>query len=247
MAQIPKCNLSLYRDFLIANSNRYSGVELSKVEPTGAMAHDSVTRWLMKADFTPSDVWRYAKPLVNLSTGYLIVDDTVAAKPFARNIDLAHCQYSGPEHSLVNGIDDVNFLWTAGMEYIPVDYRIYSPPHDGKGKNEHFREMLEKACKRGFTPEYVLLDSWYSGLKNLKAIRNKGWQWITNLKSNRLVSTAPHQIVTISGLDLDEGTVKHVWLKGYGELMVAKIVIGHGDVRYLASSDLKLTEYETFV
>lgn len=58
MAQPRKCNLSLYRDFLIANHSRYSGVELSKVEPTGAMAHDSVTRWLMRADSTPSDVWR---------------------------------------------------------------------------------------------------------------------------------------------------------------------------------------------
>ena len=30
MAQKQKCNLNLYRDFLIANQNRYSGVELSK-------------------------------------------------------------------------------------------------------------------------------------------------------------------------------------------------------------------------
>lgn len=76
MAQQQKCNLDLYRDFLIANHNRYSGLELAKVEPTAQMAHDSVTRWLMAADFTPADVWRYAKPLVRAS-GYLVVDDTV--------------------------------------------------------------------------------------------------------------------------------------------------------------------------
>ncbi len=247
MAQPQKCNLPLYRDFLIANHNRYSGLELSKVEPNGTMAHDSVTRWLMRADFTPTDVWRYAQPLVDETAGYLIVDDTVIGKPFATNIDLARKQYSGREHSLVNGIDIVNLLWTNQDEYIPVDYRIYAPDHDGKGKNVHFREMLDKAAKRNFTPQYVLLDSWYSGLKNLKAIRSKGWQWITNLKCNRLVETAPHQPVAISDLSLDEGTVKHVWLKGYGEVVVAKLVIKHDDIRFLACSDTTIADYEVLV
>jgi hypothetical protein len=242
MSQQQKCSLGLYRDFLIANSNRYSGVELSKVEPSDSMAHDSVTRWLCRADFTPSDVWRYAKPLVTLDGGYLIVDDTVAGKPFATNIDLARPQYSGREHRVVNGIDIVNFLWTAGEEYVPVDYRVYAPMHDGHGKNDHFQEMLGKASKRGFAPLYVLLDSWYSGLENLKAIRKHGWQWITNLKSNRLVSPTRGTYVTVSDLDLGEGTVKHVWLKGYGEVVVAKLDIGHGDIRYLASDDLQLLE-----
>jgi hypothetical protein len=247
MAQPQKCSLPLYRDFLIANSNRYSGLELSRVEPTGGMAHDSVTRWLMKADFTPQDVWRYAKPLVTLDGGYLVVDDTVVSKPFATNIDLAHYQYSGREHDRINGIDIVNFLWTDGDAYVPVDYRIYSLAHDGKGKNEHFREMLDKTKKRDFHPRYVLMDSWYSGLKNLKAIRGKGWQWITNLKSNRLVSETPHLNAAISDLDLDVGTVKHVWLTGYGEVTVAKLVLRKEDIRYLASSDTSLTDYGTFL
>ncbi len=237
MAQQQKCSLELYRDFLIANSNRYSGVELPKVEPSEQMAHDSVTRWLMRADFTPSDVWRYAKPLADISTGYLIVDDTVAGKPFATNIDLARRQYSGREHQVVNGIDIVNFVWTDGTSYVPVDYRVYAPMHDGRGKNDHFRDMLDKAGQRGFAPRYVLLDSWYSGLDNLKAIRRHGWHWITNLKSNRLVSPIRGTHLAVSDLDLDEGTVKPVWLKGYGEVVVAKLDIGHGVIRYLASDD----------
>ena len=247
MAQPQKCNLNLYRDFLIANHNRYSGLELSKVEPSGAMHHDSVTRWLMRADFTPSDVWRYAKPLTDVTTGYLVADDTVVSKPFSTNIDLARHQYSGREHREVNGIGIVNLLWTSGHDYVPVDYRIYAPDHDDKGKNEHLRDMLDKADKRGFAPLYVLMDSWYGGLDNLKAIRRHSWHWITNLKCNRTVSPEPHVTVAVSDLDLDDGTVKRVWLKGYGEVVVCRIVLGHGDTRYLASSDLTLTDYETFV
>src|ERR1700683_2031310 len=101
MAQKQKCNLQLYRDFLIANQNRYSGVELSRFEPTGQMSHDSVTRWLMNADFKPQDLWQFAKPLVQPGVGYLVLDDTVVSKPFARNIDVARWQYSGREHTQV--------------------------------------------------------------------------------------------------------------------------------------------------
>jgi putative transposase len=247
MAQKQKCNLQLYRDFLIANQNRYSGAELSRVEPTGQMSHGSVTRWLMNADFKPQDLWQFAKPLVQPGVGYLVLDDTVVSKPFARNINVARWQYSGREHTQVNGIGIVNLLWTNAGEYVPVDYRLYAPDHDGKGKNDHFREMLDKAEKRGFTPRYVLFDSWYGSLDNLKAIRKKGWHWITDLKCNRLVATAPHRHVAISDLDLDDGTVKRVWLKGYGEVMVTRLVLKNGDTRYLASSDLSLTDYETLV
>lgn len=246
MAQTQKCNLNLYRDFLITNQNRYSGLELSRVEPTGQMSHDAVTRWLVKADFRPQDLWQFAKPLVDTGQGYLVLDDTVVSKPFAKNIDLARHQYSGREHREVNGIGIVNLLWTDSSEYVPIDYRLYAPDHDGKGKNDHFREMLEKAKKRGFTPQYVLMDSWYGGLDNLKAIRKLEWHWVTDLKRNRLVSTAPHQFVAISDLDIDDGTVKRVWLKGYGEVMVCRLVISNNDTRYLASSDLSLTDYESF-
>jgi hypothetical protein len=246
MAQKQKCKLDLYRDFLIANQNRYSGLELSRVEPRGNMSHDSVTRWLMKADFRPQDLWQFAKPLVRVETGYLVLDDTVVSKPFAKNIDLARHQYSGREHREINGIGIVNLLWTDTDEYVPVDYRLYAPDHDGKGKNDHFRDMLDKADKRSFTPQAVLMDSWYSGLDNLKAIRKHGWHWATDFKCNRLVSTAPHQAVAISDLDLDDGTVKQVWLKGYGKILVCRLVIKNNDTRYLATSDLTLTDYETF-
>ncbi len=254
MAQKQKCSLSLYRDFLIANENRYSGLELSKVEPTNNMSHDSVTRFLMRKDFQPKDVWRFAKPLVeaaspNLSGGYLIGDDTVIAKPFARENELATWQYSGQKHGVVNGMGLINLLWSsgAGVDHIPIDYRFYSPVHDGKDKNDHFRDMLDVAEKRGFAPIYVLMDSWYGSLANLKHIDHKGWKWITNLKSNRLVSVAKGEYIAIADLDLQPNTVARVWLKGYGFVMVARVDFKNEETRYLATNDLGLIDYETFI
>ncbi len=33
--------------------------------------------------------------------------------------------------------------------------------------------MLDKAEERGFNPEFVMFDTWYASVKNLKAIRKK--------------------------------------------------------------------------
>ncbi len=48
--------------------------------------------------------------------------------------------------------------------------------------------MLKEAKGRGFEPEYVWMDGWYSGLKNLKLIAPFGWLFLTRLKSNRMVN-----------------------------------------------------------
>lgn len=247
MAQKQKCSLKLYRNFLIANHNRYSALELEKVTPVTNMAHDSVTRWLHTATFTPSDIWRSAKPLVRLTDGYLIGDDTVLEKSRSRHNELAKVQYSGATHGLVNGICLVNLLWSDGADYVPIDYRHYDPTRDDKTKNDHFQEMLHRAEKRGFTPRYVLMDSWYGSVANLKAIDRKGWQWITNLKRNRQVSDAKGTYLPISDLALADDMVKSVWLKEYGTVLVCKLVDQDGDITYLATNDLALTSHETYL
>ena len=42
---------------------------------------------------------------------------------------------------------------------------VYDKPQGGKTQNEHFQEMLRKARERGFTPEYVWMDRWYSSFE----------------------------------------------------------------------------------
>ena len=117
-----KCSLKLYSDFLIANQNRYSGVELSKVAPW-EISHDSVSRWLSSAKFNPSSLWNQTKDLVEKNTGYIVGDDTLLSKKYSRVNELANKQYSGDVHGLEMGISLVNLLWTDGEKFIPVDYR----------------------------------------------------------------------------------------------------------------------------
>ncbi|HHV24659.1 MAG TPA: hypothetical protein GXX65_09100 [Methanosarcina sp.] len=58
-------------------------------------------------------------------------------------------------------------VWTDSKAIIPVDFRIYDIDTDGKTKNDQFLDMLNKTEERGFRPEFVLFDTWYSSIKNL--------------------------------------------------------------------------------
>jgi putative transposase len=242
----PKCSLKLYSDFLIANQNRYSGVELSRVAP-GEISHDRISRWLSSSRFTPSELWTQTKDLVNKQTGYLVVDDTLLEKRYSRENELAKVQYSGDYHELVNGICLVNLLWTGSDEIIPIDYRVYNRENDDKTKNDHLQDMLKRAKQRGFTPCYVLMDTWYSSIDNLKLIsRELGWHFICNLKSNRKVSLSQGSYVSIADLGLADKQVSKVWLKEYGFILVCKMVYTNGDIKYLATDNLELMDYDEF-
>jgi putative transposase len=75
--------------------------------------------------------------------------------------------------------------------------------------------MLKVAYdKRGFAPRYVLFDSWYSSLENLKTIRSYGWHWLCRVERNRCVNPDKLGNIAIEEIEIPkEGRVVH--LKGY--------------------------------
>lgn len=237
-------NLDTYTTFLIANGNRYSGVEMAKAlkEKNHAPAHDSISRWLLEQTFEPSDLWTYVQSKVNRGSS-LIVDDSTLDKRWSPENELVDYHWSGNEHRTIRGISLVNLLATHDTDCIPVDYRVYGGTKGGVDKNEHFRAMLDVAKKRGFEPPYVMADSWYASLENMKTVVQLEWKFIFGLKENRLVNEIQGQYVAVSSLDWTRKSVRKVWLKGFGFVLVAQIVFKNGDVRYVCTNDLSLTKY----
>jgi hypothetical protein len=130
----------------------------------------------------------------------------------------------------------ISLLWADGDRKVPVDYRLFSKA-DGKTKHDHFWEMMLMARARGFSPRYVLFDTWYATLENLKQVRNSGWLWQTKLRGDRVVTpddriSRPLDAVAVSA----EGTVLH--LRGYGLVKVFRIDAPDGDTEYRATNDL---------
>lgn len=201
------CSRKLYCTFLQVTAKRYSAFSLSEVSPV-ELSHDSVSRWLSETTCQPKDIWEAAKEDVVGTNGVIIVDETVLDKQRSGKIELVNWQYSGDEHDVIKGIGMVNLLWREDdAAVVPMDFRIYHPPEDGKTKNDHFREMLGLAKQRDVVPQAVIADSWYSSLNNLKYIRDLGWIWVMGLRKNRIVNRGEH----LEEVDIpSEGKVVHL-------------------------------------
>jgi putative transposase len=239
----PKCDELDYINFLIAAQKVFSNTEAAKCHPAAnseGPAHDAYTRLLHRCQSDAEALWQEVQPCVALKGGLLVVDDSTLDKFYARMIELVTRHWSGKHHRVVQGINLISLLWTDGEAHLPCDFRVYDKPHDQLSKNDHFQAMVTTAAERGFQPHLVGFDSWYASLKNLKLVRAFEWQWLTQLKANRLVDpegtgNRPIREVLIPS----HGLIVH--LKGYGLIKVFKIAAPDGSIEYWATSDLTLT------
>ena len=187
-----------YIEYLIATPGNYTCTNLAEhLTGEAASSHDAITDYLRREKLTPRGLWEVVAPLLSDSPdAYLVLDDSVQDKRYSHKIEMVKLQYSGAEGGLVRGIGVVNLLHTSGEEgdFWPIDYRIYDPEGDGKGKNEHFRAMLLRAkSDKGIKARTVLFDSWYASADNLKLIVRLEMFFVTTLKSNRLVSLSKEE------------------------------------------------------
>jgi len=239
----PKRDEFDYIHFLIAAQKAYTCTEAARCQPDEAEppAHDTFTRLLTRQPSDTEALWQEAQVLVEREKGLLVIDDTTLDKPYARKMNLVTRHWSGKHHRVVQGINLVTTLWTDGEGLIPTDFRVYNKPQDALTKNDHFLAMLATAWARGFRPQYVVFDSWYASVVNLKRLRSYGWHWLTRLKRNRLVNPDRTGDVPVEAVEIPpEGRVVH--LKNYGMVQVFRIVATDGDVEYWATDDLEMEE-----
>ena len=238
----PKCDDLDYINFLIAAQKVFSSVEASQTHPAegNGPSHDAYTRLLKRLPPDSQALWREVRPLVKLNKGVLVLDDSTLDKPYATQMALVSRHWSGKHHAVVQGINLISLVWSDGECRLPCDFRLYNKAEDGLSKNDHFQQMLEQAKQRGFEPELVAFDSWYSGLDNLKLLRSFKWDWLTQLKSNREVSLDRSGNHPISKIYIPMHGCR-VHLKGYGWIKVFRTVDKNGDAEYWATSRLDMT------
>ena len=240
----PKVTDVDFIDFRIATPRHATATEAQRTQPAGAAdpaAHDAYTRLLHRLEPDSEALWAEVRPDVRPQSGVLVLDDSVQDKPYARQMDLVHYQWSGKQHGVVKGIGLLTLLWTDGDRHLPCDYRIYDKVVDGKTKNDHFRDLLLAARDRGFAPAHVLFDSWYGGTENLKQCRALGWRWLTRLKSNRLVNPDRSGLRPVSACDI-AGTGTVVQLERYGLVKVFRIEAKDGTTDHWATDDLAMDD-----
>lgn len=240
-----RCEEEEYIQFLIGTPAVYSCCEAARVQPIeGACPkHDSITRLLHETPEGRAELWEEARPFVDRGKGVLVLDDSTLDKQYAHKIELVSYHWSGKHHRVVKGINVVTLLWTDGDAHIPCDFRVYEKGKETK--NDLFLSMVECASARGFAPECVVFDSWYSSCTNLRAIEAKGWKFLTRLKNNRLVNPGEkgEAFRPISECHIDEqGTV--VYMKDYGFVKVFRTFDKDGEAEHWATNDLDMDELQ---
>ncbi|MCS3669191.1 hypothetical protein GGP77_003447, partial [Salinibacter ruber] len=163
----PKVDDLDYIHFLVAAQKEFTCTEAARSSPEeeDAPAHDAFTRLLQRQPPNTEALWREAEPVVEPDAGLLILDDTTLDKPYANEIEHVTWHWSGKHGDVVKGINLLTLLWRSSSEeptseepteeaspekssreaHVPCDFRLYEK--EGKTKNEHFREMLDKASE----------------------------------------------------------------------------------------------------
>jgi DDE superfamily endonuclease len=132
---------------------------IALAEARETVSHDRLTR-LLPVDWSGHTLLELAiRTLFVWERGYLIIDDTVLAKPFATAIEGLAWGFSSQERKPVYGLSLVLLLWTHGTLRIPLGLRLWRK--GGPSKPVLALELLRDARhRRRCRPDDVLFAAW---------------------------------------------------------------------------------------
>jgi hypothetical protein len=169
---------------------RTSATCVALAEALEVVSHDRLTR-MLQAHWSGQRLLEGAcRTLFVWEHGYLIIDDTVIAKPFATAIEGLAWVFSRQERRPVYGLSLGLLVWTNGVLRIPMGVRLWRK--GGPSKYELAVELLSYARNRlHCRPAYVLFDAWYPSRSLLKRIADYRWYFVCRLKKNRRFNGQP--------------------------------------------------------
>jgi hypothetical protein len=258
--------LDLYSDYLISAFGQTTATGLSALL-NGEISHDSVQRFLAGEQQTSIQLWHLVKPHVRKiesPDGVLIVDDSIAEKPYTDENDIICWHYDHSQQRNVKGINFVTCLYHNAGISLPVGFELiakkerYTDPKDGKEKrrspktkNEYYREMTQQAVRNQIQFKYVLNDVWFAAADNMLFVKTTlKKDFIMPLKSNRKVAVSLSakqngQYQRVDTLELEPKQPVTVYLESVPfPLLLIKQVFTNEDgttgILYLVTSDTTL-------
>jgi IS4 transposase len=196
--------LDLYSDYLISSFGQTTATGLSALLD-GQISHDRIRRFLAGSVRTSSDLWQRVKPYVRAverENGVLILDDSVAEKPYTDENDIVCWHYDHSKDRMVKGVNFLTALYHCQDVSFPVGVTLiaktehYTDKKDGKQKrrspvekNVYFRAMVQQAVRNRIAFRYVLNDVWFASAENMRFIKlTVEKEFVMPLKSNRKIA-----------------------------------------------------------
>jgi hypothetical protein len=132
-------------------------------------------------------------PVKQGSTGTLIIDDTITEKT-GKKMEYTGYHYDHAEGKSVMGRSLVTSHYVNGGVEYPAGLRLYVKKETCVEERLLFRTKIQLAVEqiRAFkaphrTNTVVAFDSWYFCSKVVEAAGSKGFDWVTQAKSNRVI------------------------------------------------------------
>jgi len=259
--------LDLYSDYLISAFGQTTATGLSALL-NGEISHDSVQRFLAGERQTSVHLWRVVKPHVRTiesPEGVLIVDDSIAEKPYTDENEIICWHYDHSQQRNVKGINFVTCLYHNAGISLPVGFELiaktehYTDPKDGKEKrrspktkNEYYREMIQQAFHNQILFKYVLNDVWFSAADNMNFVKTAlKKDFVMPLKSNRKVAVSSsakqnghYQRVETLALEPMQPVIVYLESVPFALLLIKQIFTnedGSTGTLYLVTSDTALS------
>jgi len=135
--------LDIYSDYLISAFGQTTATGLAGLLG-GSVSHDQIQRLLAQAPSRGADLWQIVKPYVRQiqqDDGVLIIDDSIAEKPYTDENDINCWHYDHSQDRSVKGINFVTCLYHASGYSLPVGFSLVA-------KTEYYIDNSPYAAKR---------------------------------------------------------------------------------------------------
>jgi hypothetical protein len=223
-----------------------------------ARCHDALGRLLRDMPFSTralsAVLIAFAKRLGR--AGYLILDDVIIEKAFAKRLRWASTLYSFAKKRTLWGIHIVVLVWCScdGGWRIPVGFRLWRPKRSCRKQRYQTKlqlasELVDLVVASGLKVHYIVGDTHYSAGWFSKRLSRLGLTWHGTLDPKTTVVwrgkkqsvRALAEIVHLKwrkqlGL---RAVALHVYAPKYGHIRLVVTKNRHGNYEYLVSNDLQ--------
>lgn len=247
--------VALYVSGLIMLEGRQTQTRVALFLP--GRAHDAINRLLRLMPFSTRALFRLVIAWVMGKgwQGYLVLDDVVVEKAFARRLAWAGWIYSFAKKRTVYGMHVVVLLWTSrdGAWRIPVAFRLHRPKRsvgraDYRSRVELAEAMIREVLAQGLSFDYIVFDSHYTAGWFTKRLGRLGLTWVGNFRERNVVVFRGRKRRVdelAAGLKLKwrkelevRATALSVYAPRFGTVRLVVARNRHGNYEYIVSNDL---------
>jgi SRSO17 transposase len=228
-------------------------------------AHDALNRSLRTLPWSTRVLMRLLSGFAQRlgRDGYLVLDEVIVEKAFAKRLRWAAKVYSFKDKRTVYGMVIVVLVWCScdGHWRIPVGFRLWRPKRSCRAT--HYQTKLELACplvtavvQAGLPVGYIVFDTHYTAGWFTKRLARLKLTWQGTLDPKTIVVWRGKRMAVrdlASTLHLSwrshlrvRAMALRIYAPKYGQLRLVVTKNRHGNFEYLVSNDL-LADLTTLV